>query len=114
MEDNKEQFVFYPYKYFTAKGTGSFDELRRFYAKYKQGHTLSPYERSLKKIKPTRVQKNFSKEIIAIRQFVAHYLEGKRNLQSLKRFESLIKKKYPNKPKYLDQFRKMISGHFVH
>lgn len=113
MEENKEQFVFYPYKYFTAKGTGSFDGLRRYYTRYKDGYTLTAYERSLKKIKPSKKQKNYKKEIVAIRKYVAHYLEGKRNLQSLKRFEALIKKNHPNKPKYLDQFRKMISGHFV-
>lgn len=113
LEDNKEQFVFYPHRYFSGHGTGSLEGLRRFYVKYKEGHTLGYWERVTRKVKPTKEQKNYAKEIIAIRKYVAGFVSSKRNYKSLVRFEALIKKNHPNKPQYLDQFRKMISGHAI-
>jgi len=113
LEENQEQFVFYPYRYFSGHGTGTLEGLRRFYVKYKEGHTLNYWERVTRRVKPTKEQKNYAKEIVAIRKYVAGFVGSKRNYKSLMRFESLIKKENPNKPQYLDQFRKMISGHAI-
>ena len=112
-EKREDQFVFYPYKYFSSHGVGSLKGIEGYYRRYVNGFSMSRVERAQKNVPYRKKEKNFKKEFVALKGFVANFLDGKRNLRSYSRFEALIKKKYPNKPQYIRQFAKMVRTEVV-
>ena len=112
-EKRDNQFVFFPYKYFSSHGVGSLKGIEGYYRRYVNGFSMSRVERAQKNVPYRKKEKNFKKEFVALKGFVANFLDGKRNLQSYSRFEALIKKKYPNKPQYIFQFAKMVRSEVV-